>query len=424
MSDKHGWRETAALVWRPLVLAAATGAADPYPAARPWPAGLGWTRRIMIGRLPFNAVAQAADLLLVLIMLPGTYSLLLTEVRPAHPGYPGSLLFLGALAMTAPLALRHRHPLGAFRLLLVGMAWTSFQHWLSTPYVPAGTISGLLILYTVAVRCPRETTVGAGLLAVAGVWAADRHSAAGATVLILLPLVVGYMSRLRQASRRELAEQARRHREEAAVLTERQRIARELHDVVAHHMSMIAIQAEAAPYKAEVPAETRRDLAEIRATALDALTEMRRILGVLRSAEGAETAPQPGLDRLAELVTAARGTGLTVEDRLAGNLAALPSGVGLSAYRIVQEAMSNAMRHAPGSRVGLDVAHADGILRLTVVNGPPGPGHRPTPSPPGAGHGLAGMRERAAMLGGELLAGPTPEGGFQVSATLPVRDPA
>lgn len=164
------------------------------------------------------------------------------------------------------------------------------------------------------------------------------------------------------------------------MLTERQRIARELHDVVAHHMSMIAIQAEAAPYKVEaVPDETRRDLAEIRATALDALTELRRILGVLRAEDGAETAPQPSLERIDELVANARGAGLRVETRFSGDLGGLPPGVGLTAYRILQEALSNAMRHAPGSRVDVEVSRDDGLVWLGVVNGPPGDGQDAAP---------------------------------------------
>jgi signal transduction histidine kinase len=186
-------------------------------------------------------------------------------------------------------------------------------------------------------------------------------------------------------------------------------------------MSMIAIQAEAAPLKvAGVPGETRKDLAEIRATALDALTEMRRILGVLRTADGSQTAPQPDLERLEELLAGGRGAGLEITARLEGDLDGLPPGVGLTVYRIVQEGLSNAMRHAPGSRVEVAISRDDGILRLDIVSGPPGDGHRPAPTPPGEGHGLVGMRERAGMLGGELTAGPTPEGGFAVKTVLPL----
>ncbi|MFD0684846.1 sensor histidine kinase [Actinomadura fibrosa] len=405
------------------VLAAAfTGRADPAPLNRPWPVPLRWTRHILLGRLPYGLVTNLVGLLLTVGLVAGTVSLLTTETARRGLDVSGSTKLLIAVAVTAPLALRDRHPLAAWRLSFVSMALVDVNGWLTVPYVPAGVFAALVCLYTVAVRCSPGITLGVGLLSLAGVWIKDPATGAGASVALLVPLVVGYTVRVRQTSRREMAEQEQRHLEESAVLTERQRIARELHDVVAHHMSMIAIQAEAAPYKVEsVPDETRKDLAEIRATALDALTEMRRILGVLRSEDGAETAPQPGLDRVDDLVQNARNAGLRVETRLEGDLAGLPPGVGLTVYRILQEALSNAMRHAPGSRVDVEVVRDGGVVWLGVVNGPPGDGHVPTPSPPGGGHGLVGMRERAVMLDGELTARPRPEGGFAVTATLPLR---
>ncbi|MDL4775069.1 sensor histidine kinase [Actinomadura xylanilytica] len=409
-----------AWVLRGVLAAAVTGRAEPVPPNRPWPLGLRWTRWIGVGRLPYGPVVNLFGLGLTVALLAGSYSLLITEGSRRGLLVPGSTALLYAAAVTVPLALRDMHPLAAWRLSFLAMALVDTHGWLSVPYIPAGAFVAIACLFTVAVRCSRDITLGVALLSFAAVWIKNPPTGPGATVLLLLPLATGYAVRLRQTARRELAEQKKRHQDAEAVLTERQRIARELHDVVAHHMSMIAIQAEAAPYKvADVPAETRKDLAEIRATALDALTEMRRILGVLRSEDGAETAPQPSLERLDELVAGARGTGLDVTTRLDGDLAALPPGVGLTAYRILQEALSNAMRHAPGSRVLVEAGRDGGILRLKVANGPPGDGHRPTPSPPGGGHGLVGMRERAVMLGGELIAGPTPEGGFTVTATLP-----
>ncbi|WP_433247570.1 sensor histidine kinase [Actinomadura nitritigenes] len=417
------------LLWGVLA-AAVTGRADPVPQDRPWPTLLRWTRFVGIGRLPYGLVVNVVGIGLAIALAAGTNSLLATP-QPARPGVHVDALvrLVASIAVTLPLALRDRHPLGAWRLSFVAMAVIPADQWLTVPYLPAGTFAAIVCLYTVAVRCARDITIGVGLLSLAGVWVKDAQTAGGATVVLLLALVVGYAVRLRNTSRtqlaaqrRELVEQEKRHQAAEAVLTERQRIARELHDVVAHHMSMIAIQAEAAPYKVEsVPDETRRDLSEIRATALDALTEMRRILGVLRSEDGAETAPQPSLERLDELVAHARGAGLTVSTRLSGDLAGLPPGVGLTAYRILQEALSNAMRHAPGSRLAVAAVREDGILRLGVVNGPPGGGHVPTPSPEGTGHGLMGMRERAAMLGGEVSARTTVDGGFAVNATLPVK---
>jgi signal transduction histidine kinase len=204
-------------------------------------------------------------------------------------------------------------------------------------------------------------------------------------------------------------------------LEERARIARELHDIVAHHMSVIAVRAETAPFRIpELPEAVKDDMAETSAIAREALTEMRRLLGVLRGADvGAEHAPQPGLDRLEGLVTAVRGAGLAVDLRITDGQRPLPAGVELSAYRILQEALSNALRHAPGAHATAEVAYEPKRLRLRVHNDPsPLRGERPPPARPG--HGILGMRERAAMLGGALTAGPTPDGGYLVEAVLPL----
>ncbi|TDC55515.1 sensor histidine kinase [Actinomadura sp. KC345] len=411
---------------RNVVLAAAvTGRAEPAPPLdRPWPLGLRWTRYLGIGRLPFGLVANLFWIGLTGLVIGGTNSMLKEPVRAQLASYPGDgTVMLIAVLVTAPLALRDRHPLAAWRMSFLSMAVVDLSPWPpDIEYIEGGAFAALMCVYTVTVRCSRDITLGVAILSFAFVWIKDPDTAPGASVLLLLPLAVGYAVRVRRTSRRELAEQERRHLDAEAVLTERQRIARELHDVVAHHMSMIAIQAEAAPYKVEaVPDETRQDLAEIRATALDALTELRRVLGVLRSEDGAETAPQPSLDRLDELIGNARGAGLEVETFLEGDIAALPPGVGLTAFRILQEALSNAMRHAPGSRVHVEVSSDEAIVWLGVVNGPPGDGKPPGPPLPGGGHGLVGMRERAAALGGELTARPTPEGGFAVTANLPVK---
>ncbi|MEV5572843.1 sensor histidine kinase [Spirillospora sp. NPDC052269] len=427
---------TVRLLGRPLAAALWRGQAEPPDPDPPWPFMLRWTRFIGIGRLPFRLVAQGFDLFVAVILLFSGLSVLserlsphptpaLIDDRPVHtPPAPAFLVILLAIWLAAPLALRRRHPLGAWRLGATGMLVTAMFSNADGRFAPPGVFALLFVLYAVASRCSREVTIGVTLVTVLGAALLQPPTAAGGAVLIAVPLLVGFLVRMRRTSRRELEQQERRHRDAEAVLLERQRIARELHDVVAHHMSMIAIQAEAAPYKAQnVPEETRQDLAEIRATALDALREMRRILGVLRQEDGAVTAPQPSLERLDELLAGARGTGLEVSSKVIGDVSGLPPGVGLTAYRIVQEALSNAMRHAPGSAVGVEVARAGGILRLSVVNGPAAPGQSPTPSPPGAGHGLVGMRERVAMLGGELSAVTVAEGGFAVTATLPETAP-
>ncbi|MEU5051122.1 sensor histidine kinase [Streptomyces sp. NPDC021096] len=238
-------------------------------------------------------------------------------------------------------------------------------------------------------------------------------------------VVVGASLRMSRVARTRLVEQevlTAEERSRRTLLEERNRIARELHDVVAHHMSVISIQAQVAPHLVENPsADLKENLAGIRQNAVEALTELRRVLGVLRSedpsAEGARHAPQPTLDRLAELVENVRGAGLAVTTEITGEPRPLSPGVELSAFRIVQESLSNAMRHAPGARVRVGIGYHPSGVTVRVVNTAP---DRPVAPSPGAGHGLLGMRERTAMLGGELAAGATPDGGYEVIATLPV----
>jgi signal transduction histidine kinase len=209
---------------------------------------------------------------------------------------------------------------------------------------------------------------------------------------------------------------------------ERARIARELHDVVAHHISMIAVQAETARLATPgMPAAGAQRLQEIGDTARAGLTEMRRLLGVLREDAraadpvpgNADRRPQPGLQQLNELLDEAReasGAGLRL--MVSGPPATLDPGVELAAYRIVQEGLTNARRHAPGAAVDVELRFTGAALRLRVRDNGPGP---PGASAADGGHGLTGMRERAAAAGGELRTGAAPGGGFLIEATLPAR---
>ncbi|MFI0351996.1 sensor histidine kinase [Actinomadura sp. 9N407] len=206
---------------------------------------------------------------------------------------------------------------------------------------------------------------------------------------------------------------------ELTVRGERARIARELHDVVAHHISMISVRAETARLAVPgMPAQGAEHLLAIGDTARTALTEMRRLLGVLREDAGdapPDRRPQPGLGQVLELVDQARdsaGAGARLIVR--GRVAALDAGVELTAYRIVQEALTNARRHAPGAAVDVELDYSPGSLRLRIRDNGPGPVDSAA-----AGHGLPGMRERAAAVGGELRTGPAPGGGFLVEAALP-----
>ncbi|KNB49567.1 sensor histidine kinase [Streptomyces caatingaensis] len=231
--------------------------------------------------------------------------------------------------------------------------------------------------------------------------------------------------RLLRESRQQVVAQTavtEAERSRRTVLEERTTIARELHDVVAHHMSVVAIQAEAAPYRVQdTPPELAAAFVTIRENAVAALTELRRVLGVIRS-DGSDAfddpeAPQPTLAALDGLLANVRGAGLTVERVTTGVVRPLPQGVELSAYRIVQEALSNVLRHAPGAVARVELSYVPVGLGLRIVNGPPDRLAKPSP---GAGHGVLGMRERVAMLGGEMTDGPTGDGGYEVTAFLPV----
>jgi signal transduction histidine kinase len=232
-------------------------------------------------------------------------------------------------------------------------------------------------------------------------------------------------ARLALAGQAEATEQERARR---ALLEERARIARELHDVVAHHMSLLAVRAESAPSRlgtrlGDLPDPVRAEFGSLSGSAREALADMRRLLGVLRHDQPAPRAPQPQLADLPTLVDAARRAGLPVELSVAPAVGQVPSGVAVCAYRIVQESLSNASQHAPGAAVTVSVGQDASAVLLQVANGPAAAGNGPA-GPAGnglrAGHGLTGMRERVALLGGSLTAGPAPDGGFVVSAVLPL----
>ena len=342
-----------------------------------------------------------------------------------------------AALIALPLGLAASTPLRAWRLqVMVAVAAPLIvppAGWVGPPWPPTLVFVAMYVTYAVAVRLDLHLLVGVWLVTDGGIlWSylvagprQDWPSEAGVAIVFATILIaLGYLAGTRRRLQRELVEGRQREQQQqarSALLEERARIARELHDVVAHHMSVIAVRAETAPFRIpDLPDAVKDDMAETSAIAREALTEMRRLLGVLRGAEsGAEHAPQPGLDRLEGLVAAVRGAGLAVDLRITDGQRPLPAGVELSAYRILQEALSNTLRHAPGARATAEVAYEPNHLRLRVHNGPsPVGGERP--SPPRPGHGILGMRERAAMLGGTLAAGPTPDGGYLVEAVLPL----
>ncbi|MEU4686850.1 histidine kinase [Streptomyces xinghaiensis] len=353
--------------------------------------------------------------------------LLLADMTAAPWGRPGFLVVILGLAQTVPLMLALFRPLGAWWVSLgVFLFMTVTSAWQGP-----GVLALLGVMVVVAARSRPRVALemwAVGVLSV-GLAALVFHPGNAYVVFpvgIFSGCVLGTVVAMRGwwLARNRVEEQetlVADVRGKHTALEERARIARELHDVVAHHMSVIAIQAEAAPYRVDdAPEELTRSFGTIRESAVEALSELRRVLGVLRFEEagslGVPDAPQPDLSRLDELVQGVREVGLDVEIARTGAERPLPQGVELSAYRIVQEALSNALRHAPGSRVRVEVAYVLTGLGLRIVNtAPTGP---VSPSP-GMGHGVTGMRERAVMLGGELTAEPTAEGGYEVAAFLP-----
>ena len=398
---------------------AATFVTDTTMPATPRP---GWLRR---GRYD---LVEVADVIIALICFAATNSTLTNANAGRHGHYATGTLVLLSFVVSAPLVLRTRFPLSAWAVSAATIIFTSLvipPGSIGGPDVPvAGALVYGLCLYAVALRCRPRIVAVAAAVTVAGAAFIDPGRAPQAVFLAAVPILLGVVVRVWRSGERQLEEQERRHSGERALLEERQRIARELHDVVAHHMSVIAIQAEAAPYKtADPPPELVESFGEIRASALAGLAELRRVLGVLRTGEPG-TAPQPGLGELDTLLDSARSGGVSVAVTCSGNPVDLPEGVDLSAYRIVQEALSNAMRHAPGSRVQVHVTYRPDGLALEIRNDAVASvlvasGAREA----GGGHGLVGMRERATMLGGSLDAGPTADGGFRVAAVLPVRHP-
>ncbi|MEU3604707.1 sensor histidine kinase [Streptomyces sp. NPDC035033] len=375
---------------------------------------------------------------LVASLLPVTVNLLVHDYD-----VPGALAGALATAQTAPLLLAATRPLRAWwvvlpadvagALVLMASDGPQARLW---PWTPPAVVGYCALMLALGLREPRRTLVGVWLATGAAGYLLETVRPYGGTGLTTLLFVLGGVLLLLASAVRERSEAQRRLAEQETIseaerarrtlLEERARIARELHDVVAHHMSVITVQADSAPYRIpELPEAAREEFAAIAGSARESLAEMRRLLAVLRSDGGeGERAPQPGLDRLQQLVEATVRAGLPAELSLSAELAdgrtEVPQAVGLSAYRIVQEALANVVRHAPGAPTRVSVRE-DGAGRLTVlvVNGPAAEPVAPLETT-GTGHGLVGMRERVRLTGGTLDTGPLPDGGFRVAARLPL----
>ncbi|MFJ3667691.1 sensor histidine kinase [Streptomyces sp. NPDC090106] len=341
---------------------------------------------------------------------------------------------LCGLFTLGPVLLTLVRPVAAFWLSLGSTSAVAVlsMTWSNWPWLPGSFLTHLTVLTVVAIRTRPRTA--AWMWVVTGVYGLLVETVFGGghyvtntgpmLVVSAMSLLLVSVRHIRSQARQEVTAQrtvTAHERSRRTLLEERSTIARELHDVVAHHMSVVAIQAEAAPYRVEnPPPELERAFVTIRENAVAALTELRRVLGVVRAEDyEAPDAPQPTLADLDALLANVRDTGLEVDRTVTGAVRELPQGVELSAYRIVQEALSNTLRHAPGASARVEIGYVLGGLGLRVVNTPMPRGSLVKPSP-GAGHGVTGMRERVSMLNGEMTAGPTDDGGYEVTVFLPV----
>ncbi|WP_157743194.1 sensor histidine kinase [Micromonospora coriariae] len=343
-------------------------------------------------------------------------------------GLPTPIAVLFAAMTVAPLLALPRRPLLAWRLTVLALLVCTFNAPADTPgpWTPPLALGSIAVVAVVVARVDRPVLVWVVAITTVPVFTLVRAENRAAVLALLGALaIVGDLIRRNRMSRRALAEQtelSEREHERRAVLEERTRIARELHDVVAHHMSLIAVQAETAPYRlTDVPAPVAAEFTAIAGSARDALTDMRRLLGVLRSeSTGPQTAPQPDLADLETMVEAARRAGLPVTlDAEQVQVERVPTPVGLAAYRIVQEGLANAARHAGGAAVRVTVRAGRSSLGVRVQNAPPDSTDARPGTEAGAGHGLTGMRERAVSLGGTFTAGTLPDGGYAVAVELP-----
>jgi signal transduction histidine kinase len=345
---------------------------------------------------------RRADILLAAaIAIPSLVQVLAVPIASRPVGV------IVALGTALPIAWRRVRPVEA--------ALAGSLIWLvpTDGYVYLGYVAAFILFYSLGAYVANPRTVAVVTLAGALITVAATAMRSevigelfGALSIVIAPALVGRVAR----SLHELAG----YRERVAVVEERERIARELHDVVAHGISVIAIQADAAEAALDRDPElARTPLRTIRASAKESLAEMRRLLGVLREGdEGADHAPQPSLDRLPELVAHA-GVAATLE--VEGTPRPLPASLDLSAYRIVQEALTNVRKHAGGAPAAVRVTWAERELALEVRDR--GRGGHVNGS---GGHGIVGMRERVRVHGGELAAGPAEGGGFAVRARLPL----
>jgi signal transduction histidine kinase len=394
---------------------------DPAPA---------WRWRSRQERRSACAALAAVSLAMCFISATHVHRVALDDAQP--PPSVGQVML--ALVVVLPLPLAARYPMLAWRtgwLLLLLSPLLPAAWWGGWPWGPPQVLALLGAFCLAAVRQRR--------MALWWMWALtlipwcgwlvkdipDLNGPASATMVFTAAAIVVDSLGSQLRGRRALATQTAHADAEwarRAALEERTRIARELHDVVAHHLSLIAVKAESAPYRlGELAEPVQGEFGSLSQVAREALTEMRRLLGVLREDDAARLTPQPQLTDLPTLVNTARRAGADIELTVPDELGKVPPGIGICAYRIVQESLSNASQHAPGAAVTVSVDRDARVIQLRVANGPGAAAIRSEHARESRpGHGLTGMRERVELLGGSLSAGPTPAGGFAVSAVLPL----
>jgi signal transduction histidine kinase len=347
-------------------------------------------------------------------------------------GPQGPLWFdvLATIVILTPLFARRRFPFGAPLASVVAVAASTFVDGRLVTDNFMWFIVALVLCALFGMNPSRFRSVG-GVAFTIGVSAIVSHNdpqgtygdlswdAITFTVAGIVGFAVGGTSRAADAAK-ERAERAEHEREEKArlaVADERARIARELHDVVGHSVSVMTVQASAVRRLLDPDQEkVNAALLVVEETGREALAEMRRMVGVLRHPEEAPAlAPQPSLEQLQRLVEHAREAGLPVELRIEGEPIQLPAGIDLTAYRLVQEGLTNALKHARAKQAEVMVRYSGGHVELMVTDDGPGGGDGEK-----GGHGLVGMRERVSVYGGELEAGPRAGGGYRLRATLPI----
>jgi signal transduction histidine kinase len=350
-------------------------------------------------------------------LVAAAYAAIAGGVLVRHPhGMPAPLALAAVAVLSLTIALRRRQPVLALGAVLVVLVTFDL------PY--QSLLPAWCALYLVAVTGRRRTALGALIAAliapavVVGVF--DRGVLLG--LISSLVWTIGYAVGRHRAYERELrlyqARQAEAELERArrGVTEERMRIARELHDVVAHSMSVITVQAGFGNLVIDdQPAQARAALGAIETTGREALAEMRRLLGMLRDDGPAALAPAPGLGELDHLVAQTAKAGVRVQVKITGAPRPLPPGIDLSAFRIVQEALTNVVKHAETASCRVAIAYAEHELSIEITDD-----GRGGPAVDGHGHGLIGMRERVHLYGGTVQAAPLPGRGFRVAASLPV----